>query len=1020
MGWRGERAAAGLSVGLLGPVVIGIERGGMSPVGQQMLRVLVGLLGVAGGQAISVPTLIDGLWGEEWSPGREKNLYSRIWALRRLLEETEPGRGASRLVRSGDGYLLELDPGGLDVQQFRLLSGQGREAVRVGDMGNAAALFREALSLWRGAALYDVAPFSGRLAGEAASLEEARASVVEDRLDCDLALGRHGELVAELTTLVGQYPLRERLAGQLMVTLWRCGRRGEALAVFARTRQILAGELGLDPGPELRELHARVLSDDPGLAGAVRSPQSPAQPGPAAQSAEPADFDSVTITRGAMPAPVASFVGREAELAELTKLIGRHRLVTITGPGGAGKTRLAIEVATSLTDEYRDGTWFVDLAELGDPVGVPGAIAAALGIHLAPGEPVLRQLLDRTSGMRSVLVMDNCEHLVDTVATTVETVLESAAGVRVLATSRQPLGLPGENVWETPPIAFPADQHRHADAELATYDAVRLFVDRMPQPHDDVPPDLRTIAQITATLEGLPLAIELAASPAARLGLTELASMLSDRVGMSLLRSRTGHRRQQTLDATIGWSYDLLSPTMCSALRRLSVFAGGFTLEAAAAVTCGGDAADIVDALAERSLIVVDRGERHGTAPRAPRRYRMLETIRQYCADRIGAEDGADADAALRERHARYFADLALRAAGQLTGWEQGRWLTALQADHANIVNALEHLLARPARAQDALRMIVHLDRYWHNRGHLAECARFVTRGLEVAGENVDLAVRCGVLNLIGQADEYRDIEAARTHYAEVLQIARRIDAPSAMATALRGLAWTGRLTGEQVDSARFGMEAIAIARATGDPVLLGECLTSYALGIDAQARHSVFTEMLDLTSRSGDRVHAAWAHNNLADTALIEDDLETALYHLEHAQRIFRELGTPVAMSRVNLGWVHLRQGNLDDAHGAFTEAVRLAELQNLRRDGSFAILGLACVAAASGHVERAARLFGLADAELSGCGASWLVPEKTYREQWLAQTRARLGPAHERLYNSVRGADRRDLVDYTLGWAQ
>jgi predicted ATPase/DNA-binding SARP family transcriptional activator len=1016
MGWRAERTAAGLSVGLLGPAVIIGERGVLKPVGQQMLRVLVGLLGVADGRAVSGHALIDGLWGEEWSPGREKNLHSRIWALRRLLEEAEPGRGASRLARSGEGYLLELDPGCLDIAQFRTLSGQGREAARAGGTANAAALFRAALSLWRGAALCDAVPFCPPLAGEAAILEEDRASVIEDRLDCDLALGRHGELIAELTTLAGQHPLRERLTGQLMVALWRCGQRGEALAAYARTRQVLAEELGLDPGPALRELHARVLADDPALSGAAASASSATQSPVAAQSAEPTAFRSVTSTRGAMPTPLASFVGRETELAELAKLIGRYRLVTITGPGGAGKTRLAIQVATLLTDDHRDGTWFVDLAELGDPAGVPGVMAAALGIHLAPGEPVMPQLIDRTAGMRAVLVMDNCEHLVETVATTVETVLESGPGVRVLATSRQPLGLPGENVWETPPIAFPRDQHLRAITELAAYDAVRLFIERMPQLRDDLAGDLRTIAQITATLDGLPLAIELAASPAARLGLTGLLSMLSDRVGLSLLRSRTGHRRQQTLDATISWSYDLLTPQMRGGLRRLSVFTGGFTLDAAAAVIGEPDAAEIVDALTERSLIVVDRGEVNGSGPPAPHRYRMLEIIRQFCASRSATEDDPDGGMVLRDAHARYFADLAARAAGPLTGWHQGRWLTALEADHANLAAALEHLLDRPGGSEDALVMILHLTRYWHNRGRLAECARLAKQGIQMAGDAVSLAIRCDVLNLIAQADAYHDLGSGRAYSAAALEIARAINAPSAVATALRGLAWAGYVGGEEEESSRLALEAVAIARATGDSVLLAECLVTFSLGIETAARHAAYEEALEATNRSGDRVYAGWAHNNLADTALIEGDMEAARQHLAQAQEIFLEVGTPFPMSLVNIGWVNLVQNDPDAAHGTFAEALRLAELQTVRRDGSFAILGLACVAAARGDAERAARLFGFADTELAGCGASWLVPEKTYRERWITAVAGQLGPELQGLYHSVRGADRRDLLDYAL----
>jgi len=616
---------------------------------------------------VSVRVLIDGLWGAGASPEREKNLHSRISALRRLFEEAEPGRGGSRVVRSGDGYLLRLDPGCLDVQEFTALAERARGMARAGDPAGAAGLFREALALWRGPALEDAAPWCSWLAGEAARLEEARAAVAEERIECDLALGGHGEAVTEIAWLAEAFPLRERLAGQLMVALWRCGRRGDALAAYDRTRRALAAELGLDPGQELRRLHAQLLADDPSLA---------------ALQAGTGMVSVAGLAPGHMPAPVASFVGRQTELTELGKLIGRHRLVTITGPGGAGKTRLAIEVAAPLADDYRDGAWFADLAEVTVADGVPGAIAAALGVQLAPGEPVGRQVLGRLAGMQAMLVVDNCEHLVDAAAETIELILENSPGVRVVATSRQPLAVPGEIVWDAPPIAFPRAGQYYTPDELTSFDAVKLFAERVPGLRDGVAgAELQAIAGISATLDGLPLAIELAAARVSRVGLERLAGMLKGQVGLSLLRSRTGRRRQQTLDATIGWSYDLLTPGLRSALRKLSVFAGGFTLEAAAAVTGAEDVVTTVDALAERSLIVVDRYPAE-SAPLPPR-YRMLETIRQYCAARIAAEDGPDGDAVLRDNHSRYFAGLARRASGPLTGREQGRWLTALEADYA-------------------------------------------------------------------------------------------------------------------------------------------------------------------------------------------------------------------------------------------------------------------------------------------------------------------------------------------------
>ena len=998
----------GLTVALLGPVRIGLAGAEMAPVAQQLLRVLTGMLGLAAGRAVSVQALIDGLWGEDATPEREKNLHSRISALRRLLEEAEPGRGGSRVVRSGDGYLLRLDPGCLDVQEFTALAERARGMARSGDPAGAAGLFREALALWRGPALEDAAPWCPWLAGEAARLEEARAAAGEERIECDLALGMHAEAVTEIASLAEAFPLRERLAGQLMVALWRCGRRGDALAAYDRTRRVLATELGLDPGPELLRLHAQLLADDPALAApAVGTGTLPA----------------TCPARGTMAAPVASFVGRQAELTELDKLVGKHRLVTITGPGGAGKTRLAIEVTAPLADDYRDGAWFADLAEVTGADGVPGAIAAALGMQLAPGEPAGQQVLSRLAAMQAILVVDNCEHLVDAVAEATELILENSPGVRVIATSRQPLAVPGETVWETPPIAFPRAGQHYTPDELASFDAVKLFTERVPGLRDGATgAELQTIAGVTATLDGLPLAIELAAARASRLGLEQLAAMLKDRVGLSLLRSRTGRRRQQTLDAAIGWSYDLLTPGLRSALRKLSVFAGGFTLEAAAAVTGAEDVLTTVDALAERSLIAVVRDPAASPAKgAAPPRYRMLETIRQYCATQIAAEDRPDGDTVLRDTHGRYFADLARRAHGPLTGREQGRWLTALEADHANLTAALNHLLGQPGRATDALRMTVDLERFWHNPSHLGECAEFLRRGLDAALD-VSPELRCAALNLAGQAQLSYDTESSRVFFTEALEIARGSGDDRSIATSLWGLSYVHRDTGDARNTAACASEATEIARSLGDLVLLGECLLCYGQYLNNSSRPSltraVYAELLEVTSSSGDRIYEALAHNNYGDWALIGGDLETARDHLERAQAICAEIGKFQPILASNLGWVRFGNGDLMVAQATFARAVQLAELHRVRRDGSFAILGLGCVAAARQDWERAARLFGFADTEQASCGSAWMPPEKTYRDRWAGETEHALGPERfASLHGSVQGTDRDSLVDLALG---
>jgi len=529
---------------------------------------------------------------------------------------------------------------------------------------------------------------------------------------------------------------------------------------------------------------------------------------------------------------------------------------------------------------------------------------------------------------------------------------------------------------------------------------------------------LRVIAEITAKLDGLPLAIELAAARTAQLDLEQLASVLQDYLGLSSLGSRTAHTRHQTLAATIGWSYDLLTPELQAALKRLSVFSGGFNLEAAAAVTGPTrDVTETVASLVERSLIVADRSAHSDQRGRVPIRYRMLETIRQYCAGRAADEDGSEAEAAARDAHSLYFASLARQAAAALTGWHQGRWLTVLETDHANLVAALDHLVPRSARAEGALQMIVDLDRFWHNRGHLAECAVFIRRGLDAGGQSVSVAVRCGALNLAGQATGHHDAQAARSFFTESLRLARNTHDDFRAARALSGLAFMSHFTGDRDGVSVAGNAAVELARTIGDPVLLGECLVDFGATDSGPLTRAIYEEALALTRRSGDRVNTAWSHNNLGNCALTEDDLGAAHQHLEQARAIFQELGVLSPMLVCNLGWVDLRRGQIDAANAAFTESLHRAEQYHFRRDASYAILGLACSAAAERQWERAACLLGFADQELQNCGASWPEPERTYRQQPLSDIDRQLGTDFDGCYDAGRAGDRSELIDFALG---
>jgi predicted ATPase/DNA-binding SARP family transcriptional activator len=954
------------------------------------------------GRPVPVDVLAEDVWDGDPPSAAASTLQSHVSALRQAI-------GPDRLIFANGGYQLRVGAGELDSLVFEADVAVGRAAISAGDFESAADVLDRALAWWRGPAFADVSGASWSVLA-AGHLEETRKIVVEEALEAHLSLGHHDEVCVLAEQAVAAEPLRERRWAALMLALYRAGRQADALAAYQRLRSTLADQLGLDPSPQLSRLEHDILIQSPGL------PRVGATPGSAAE--RPAVPAQVPASRSNLPAPVASFIGRKTELIELGKLVERYRLVTIVGTGGAGKTRLAIAVAAARLEEYRDGVWFIDLAELSDPAGVPHAVADAIGVRQVSGQPVNQLLADHVAGMQALLVVDNCEHLVSPAAATVEHILEAGRRVRVLATSRQPLRIPGEAVWQTPPIAFPADPDLRDPTELASFDAIRLFMERAARvtaAGDVTPGEMRVIADITARLEGIPLAIELAAARAAQLDLDHLASVLHDQLGLSWLGSRTAHARQQTLAATIGWSYDLLTPPLQSDLKQLSVFSGGFTLEAASAVSDAvGNVTDTVTSLAERSLIVTDRSA--GQPGKTAIRYRMLESIRQYCAERITDENGSGSQRGARDAHSRFFADLARQASGALTGWHQGQWLTTLEADHANLVAAITSLLDRPSQAGEALQMIVHLDRFWHNRGHLAECDTLLQRGLDAAGQEVSTALRCAALNLAGQAIVGHNAQTAHSYHTQSLQIARSSHDDFHVARALWGLANVGYYAGDREGGNRAGTAAVDLARTVGDPVLLGECLVALGLVGDPPERKAIYQEALVVTRRSGDRIWTGWSHNNLGDALLIEGDLEAARQHLEQARAILDEVGYPSPQPVANLGWVHLRTGNLDAANAAFTEALHDSELVHLRLVASVAILGLACTAAAQRNWEQAACLLGFADGELQGYSESWPALERTYREQSLTDMERQLGSEFDRCYDSGRTGDRGDLIDYVL----
>ncbi|WP_245974247.1 BTAD domain-containing putative transcriptional regulator [Thermomonospora umbrina] len=666
--------------GILGTTEVTLADGSPVPVGGPRVRSLLALLLLEPGKVVTVERLIDGLYGESPPAGAANALQSQVSRLRRSL-------GGGLVEFHPAGYRLAVEPDDVDVHRFERFTAEGRRALAAGDRTGAAELLREGLKLWRGEALADVAdaPFAD---AQVARLDELRAAATEDLAEAELTLGRHRDLVDELQRLVTRHPLRERARAQLMRALYGAGRQAEALAVFEDTRRTLAEELGADPSPELAAAHLAVLQ------GAPEPTSAPALP--------------------RLPAQLTTFVGRDEELGRVGVLLRDQRLLTLIGPGGAGKTRLAVEAAARETGEV----CFVDLAPIGDGAELPNALLGALGLRDSsllptPGEPHADPVdrLVRALAQRPVLlILDNCEHVVDDAARLVHRLLGACPGLRVLATSREALGITGESLWPLPPLALPPEGVSSAREALG-YPAVRLFADRAAavRPGFTVDSaDLDHVLRICRDLDGLPLAIELAAARLRTLSPAEVASRLDDRFRLLSRGNRTAAPRHQTLRAVVEWSWELLDEEERTLARRLTVFTGGVTLESAARV-CGLPEDDVDELLAG----LVDKSLLHRDAT-SEGRYRMLDTIQVFCAERLAEAGEHDR---LLHSHAEHFFELARAADPHLRRGGQLDWLARLTAEHANLHAALRRCITRdPALA---LRMVAALSWYWWLRGRV-------------------------------------------------------------------------------------------------------------------------------------------------------------------------------------------------------------------------------------------------------------------------------------------------------------
>ncbi len=679
-------------------------------------RALLAMLLLHAGEAVSTDRLIDALWGARPPATAANALQAHVVTLRRALEPDRGNRGADGvLVTRAPGYLLRAAADELDITHFERLVAEGHSALH-GDPAGASRLLGEALGLWRGPALADFV-FEPFAQAEAARLEELRLGALEDRLEADLALGRHAEVVPELEGLLAEHPLRERLAGQLMLALYRCGRQGDASRVFHTTRSRLVEELAMEPERSLRQLLQRILEQDPTLDwsapdGAIAGDVNGEQPA------------------HNLPAELTSFVGRERELEEVHSLLHKTRLLTLTGAGGSGKTRLALRTAREAVGEYRDGVTLVELAPLADPALVETSLAASLGVRQQSG-PLIDALKRRLDGAELLVVLDNCEHLVNACAELAHDLLTSCERMQILATSRERLNVPGEVTWPVPGLELPDASTLPSPEELNRFAAIRLFVERAASTRPGFAlesTDPQAVALLCRRLDGIPLAIELAAARTRAMSPEEILGRLDDRFRLLTGGTRGALERQQTLRATVDWSHDLLDPSERVLFRRLSVFAGGWTLSDAEQV-CADDQlpvdaiCDVLCELVAKSLVVTDLAAAGAT------RYRMLETLRDYATERLSA---ADERLPVGRRHFDHFLELTEHAYDQQQNRGSGAGLETLVAQQDNIRAALA--FAQTVDSPGLVRLSTGAEQLWL-AGNIIEGLRWLTQALEQAPE---------------------------------------------------------------------------------------------------------------------------------------------------------------------------------------------------------------------------------------------------------------------------------------------